>query len=259
VILQYIQAGYIDVPMIIATIVILLFGMGLHEYGHNAMAAWWGDPTPRERGRLTINPFVHIFWPGFFMWLFLGFGPLGFAAVNSHRMRDPRWGTFWMAFAGPLMNLLLAIVSAIILRIAYGPLIDIYVQNPSSTTAEIVLFIVRFLSLSVTINVLVFIFNLLPFFPLDGWRMVFALLPASYMHRNQVPVAIRTNARPISEFLQRPAVKWEVWAPVTQFILIGLVVISLFGRRFGLPFDPLSMLISQPADTITNILIGGVF
>src|SRR5262245_23625300 len=119
--------------------------MGMHEFGHALMADYWGDPTPRRNGKLTPNPLAHInpFGFVFFLVLALGFvgqsnillllllivimmvarnqGPigafaLGYVSVNPYLMRNPRWGNFWTSFAGPLMNLALAIVSAIVLR-----------------------------------------------------------------------------------------------------------------------------------------------
>lgn len=54
--------GSLSVETLIMVIIIMLFSMGLHEYGHALMANWWGDPTPRSMGRLTPNPLVHINW-----------------------------------------------------------------------------------------------------------------------------------------------------------------------------------------------------
>jgi Zn-dependent protease len=105
-------------------------------------------------------------------------------------------------------------------------------------------------------NVLLFVFNLLPFYPLDGWRMVLSLLPGRFLDRNQVPDAIRKNVRPLSAFLQAPAFKWQDWAQVTQMILIALIFIGMAARQLGIGFDPLDILISQPVQLIASALMG---
>ena len=245
--LQMLQSGQINLPMILAVVIVLFFSMGFHEYAHCLMATWWGDPTPREMGRLTPNPLVHIYWPGFLMFLVIGFGILGMAPVNPRRMRDPRWGSFWTSAAGPLTNLLFAIVAAIIFHFA-GP-------SLFQTSSPMVEFIFYLLIYAISINVLLFVFNLLPFFPLDGWRMVLALLPGRFMDKSQISAGIRKNAKPLSDFLQSPAFKWQEWAQASQFVLIAIIVISLLANRLALPFDPLNILISRPVAIITNALM----
>jgi Zn-dependent protease len=253
VLLQYMRSGQINIPEIAAVIIVLFFSMGFHEYAHCLMATWWGDSTPREMGRMTPNPLVHIYWPGFIMFLVLGFGILGQAPVNPRRMRDPRWGSFWTSAAGPLSNLLFAIVAAIIFHFTSEPLIRAtFIEG--SVLAE---FLLALLTVGISANVLLFIFNLLPFFPLDGWRMVLSLLPGRFMDRVQVPTTIRKNARPLSEFLQAPAFKWQDWAQASQFVLMALVVISLLINNTNAPLpDPLHLLIRGPVDAITHVLTG---
>jgi len=253
VLLQFMRSGEINIPMILAIILVLFFSMGFHEYAHCLMATWWGDPTPREMRRLTPNPLVHIYWPGFIMFLVVGFGILGQAPVNPRRMRDPRWGSFWTSAAGPLTNLLFAIVAAIIFRFVSEPLTRAFVLE-GSMIAEFAWYVLFF---SISSNVLLFVFNLLPFFPLDGWRMVLALLPGKFLDRTQVPNAIRKNAHPVSQFLQSPAFKWQEWAQASQFVLMALVIISLLVNNMNLPIpSPLSLLISQPVSAITQLLMG---
>lgn len=247
------RSGEINIPEIVAVIIVLFFSMGFHEYAHCLMATWWGDTTPREMGRMTPNPLVHIYWPGFIMFLILGFGILGQAPVNPRRMRDPRWGSFWTSAAGPLSNLLFAIVAAVIFRFASEPLIRAVITG-ESVLAE---FLWSLLTASIGVNVLLFIFNLLPFFPLDGWRMVLALLPGRFLDRTQVPTTIRKNAHPVSEFLQSPAYKWQEWAQASQFVLMALVVIGILIRNTNAPFpDPLQLLITGPVNSITSLLMG---
>jgi Zn-dependent protease len=252
VLLDALSSREINVPMMVAIIIVLFFSMGIHEYAHCLMATWWGDTTPREMGRLTPNPLVHIYWPGFIMFLFLGFGILGSAPVNPRRMRDPRWGSFWTSAAGPLSNLLIAIVVTLIYRLFSDQIGQMIISSPSMLGE----FLFYLLFYGIITNVLLFVFNLLPFFPLDGWHMVLALLPSRFMDRNQVPQAIRQNVRPLSSFLQAPAFKWQDWAQVSQMILIALVVIGMISRRMNFGIDPLNILISQPVQIISSALMG---
>ncbi|MCL4254539.1 MAG: site-2 protease family protein, partial [Anaerolineae bacterium] len=78
----------------------VLIGMTVHEFAHNYVAHLMGDPYPKRSGRLTLNPAVHIYWPGFIMFLLLGFGILGTAPISAQRMRNPRWGYLAAVAAG---------------------------------------------------------------------------------------------------------------------------------------------------------------
>lgn len=243
--------------MLLAIGIVLFFGMGWHEYAHAVVANWWGDPTPRQNGRLTPNPIVHISWVGWLMFVVLGFGILGSVPINPYKMRDPKWGNFWTSFAGPLSNLAMAGIAGIILRfIPDGTLLGINLLFGRYEVGEFngILpdFLLLFLTAAVFYNALLFVFNLLPFFPFDGWRMVLSLLPARGIDRKQVPQAIRQNVPPLSQFLQYPAEMWQRWAQVSMYILFGLILIS-----FAIPqFDLLGMIISQPTFRITTLILG---
>jgi Zn-dependent protease len=252
--------GDFSLVSLLAIGIVLFFGMGLHEYAHALAANWWGDPTPREQGRLTPNPIVHINWVGWIMFLLIGWGILGSVPINPRRMRDPRWGSFWTSFAGPFSNLLQAAVYAIALRvlsmfmpisagIGFALLGDPEVGAFSNPLFD---FLSLFLTVGVYFNVLLFVFNLLPLFPIDGWRMVLALLPGRGIQWNDIPAFIRENVRPLAAFLYEPAYKWEQWAMITQYIFFGLIVIS-----FALPnVSVFGTLISQPTFAIMRLLLG---
>ncbi|MCS6836274.1 MAG: site-2 protease family protein [Anaerolineae bacterium] len=231
--------GSLSFETLIMVVIIMLFSMGLHEYGHALMANWWGDPTPRSMGRLTPNPLVHINWLGFAMFVLIGFGILGSVPVQPRYMRDPRWGAFWTAFAGPLMNLAVAVAAAILFRVA----VNIEILPPLFT---------QFIFLTIFFNLLLFLFNLLPFFPIDGWRMALALLPGVWLRREQIPAFVRFNMPPLSRFLQNPAYKWQDWAQISQAVLFVLIMMS-----FVLPsFNVLGALISGPLRGLMAFLTG---
>jgi Zn-dependent protease len=198
--------------IIVSVIVAALLGMTVHEFAHNYIGYLMGDPVPAREGRLTLNPLVHINLLGFLMFVFIGFGVLGSAPIAAYRMRNPRWGYLAAVAAGPVSNLLLAVIFAIIFRIL----------NPGPT------FAFTFLYVMVYFNVLLFVFNLIPAFPLDGWHIVLALLP---------PDLART---------------WLSWQQYTQIALLGLILIG-----FVIPsFSPLSILITQPTISILGFLLG---
>jgi Zn-dependent protease len=198
-----------------------LIGMTVHEFAHNYVAHLMGDPYPQRSGRLTLNPAVHIYGPGFLMFLIIGFGILGTAPIAAQRMKNPRWGYLAAVAAGPFSNLLVAIVFGIIFRIFFAQSVmttGFYGNFP----AVIVLYIVNF-------NLLLFIFNLLPVFPIDGWHMTLALLPPEQAHW------------------------WKSKAMITQYIFIGLFVAS-----FVLPanLDILGIIIGQPVNVLGRAIMG---
>lgn len=203
---------------IISVLIALTIGMTIHEFAHSYVAHLMGDPTPQRLGRLTLNPLVHINWFGWLMFVLVGFGILGSAPITPHLMRNPRWGFFASILAGPFSNLLVAIVAGLIFRILTPLMI-------AGTIPDIVQTILYFM---VFYNVLLFMFNLLPFYPIDGWHIVFALLP---------PDMARVWGSP-------------QWRQYSQFALFGLILLSFTGVNL------LGSLISGPTRTITFTLLG---
>lgn len=236
--------GNFSPEVIFSIIVVLFFGMGLHEYAHAWMADWWGDPTPRQLGRLTPNPLVHINWQGWIMIFLIGFGILGSVPVNPRRMRDPRWGQFWTSLAGPVANLIQAVL--------FGVLFRLY-----DATGGDVIFIAQFLYIGVWFNILLFILNLLPLGPLDGYRILYALLPGSWLSSEQVPAFIRQNFAPLSRFLMYPARVWEQWYQPTFYVLMGLILLSFMAGSIGLPqLNLLGHLIGGPMTGLIRLITG---
>lgn len=233
--------------LILVNLIVLGVAMTIHEFAHNYVGHLMGDPVPAQQGRLTLNPFVHINWIGWLMFAIIGFGILGSAPISATRMRDPRWGFLAAVAAGPFSNLALAIVSGILMRILIAT--GIY--------GDLNWFIQAFLIQMVFWNVLLFVFNLLPLFPLDGWHIVLSLLPAQWLQRQQVPEFIRSSLRPVSAFLQEPAYTWFRYQMQSYYLFIGLIFISIAISylRIGLP-NPLAILISQPTNWIISLILG---
>ncbi len=201
---------------LLGVFVAVLLGMTVHEFAHNYVGYLMGDPNPARQGRLTLNPLVHINPAGFLMFVIIGFGPLGSAPIAPYRMRNPRWGYLLAVAAGPFSNLLLAIAVTLIIRLLG--------LTPFGNSL-----LYLFLATVVVYNVLLFIFNLLPLYPIDGWHIVLSLLPADL------------------------AIQWERHAQTTQFIFFGLIMLSFL----NLPIDPIGMLIGQPLGAILRLL--GIF
>ncbi|WP_246140148.1 site-2 protease family protein [Geothermobacter ehrlichii] len=152
-----------------------LFAVTMHEVGHGWVAEKMGDPTARLLGRLTLNPFRHLDPIGTLALFLFGFGWARPVPVNFGNMRNPRQGMIWVALAGPAVNLLLACLSALLLRglfivgselVDAGTLVDRVLQPLALMVAS-----------SLFINVLLGTFNLLPVPPLDGGRVLSGLLP----------------------------------------------------------------------------------
>lgn len=156
---------------------IVLLAFALHEMAHAYAATWFGDPTPARHGRRTLNPIRHLDPLGTVMlvvsMLLFGF-PFGFAVtpVDDERMRRPRLHGALTALAGPMVNVALCALGAFGLAIAAetaGP--DLFTLGSSQTPLVIE---VAFYTMS--FNAFLAVFNLLPIPPLDGGRIVGALL-----------------------------------------------------------------------------------
>jgi Zn-dependent protease len=160
-------------PLIVAVI--------LHEVAHGYVADRMGDPTARMAGRLTLNPLKHLDVFGSFLLplvLKLSGSPVifGYAKpvpVNFANLREPRKGTIWVASAGVLTNMVLAVISAALIQ---G--LEATEASWAQTQLELLaVILLQLLTYSVIINCVLALFNLIPIPPLDGSRIVAMLLP----------------------------------------------------------------------------------
>jgi Zn-dependent protease len=152
----------------------LLFALTLHEFAHGFIADRLGDPTARLAGRLTLNPLSHLDPLGTIAFFFIKFGWAKPVPVNAGYFRNPKQDMLWVALAGPVTNFGLAIISAILTKIAWL----IASLLPYSRVMEAVLLpLSAMLVASVWINLVLAIFNILPIPPLDGGRILAGLLP----------------------------------------------------------------------------------
>ncbi len=208
---------------LIIRLIVLGVGMTLHEFAHNYVAWKMGDPEPARQGRLTLNPFVHINWLGWIMFALIGFGILGSAPISPYRMprENRRWRWFAAVAAGPVSNLLLAIIFGLIIRILG---VESLVSLPN--------FVAQLLYQMVLWNCLLFVFNLIPLFPIDGWQLVYSMLSPNL------------------------AVWWERNRQNSYYVFMGLILLSFASSwGMGLP-NILGIIISQPTQALVRLLVG---
>jgi len=152
----------------------LLFALTFHEFAHGYVAFRFGDPTARDAGRLTLNPLKHLDPLGTIAFFFIKFGWAKPVPVNPGYFKNPKRDMLWVALAGPVTNLGLAVASAMLTRIIW------LLANalPYSAALEAILVPLNsMLIASVWINLVLCIFNFLPIPPLDGSRILVGLLP----------------------------------------------------------------------------------
>ena len=161
-VLEYIQRW---IPRL-AVLPLLLISIILHEVSHGFAAYLMGDPTAKRQGRLTLNPFKHLDLVGTICMFFAPFGWAKPVPINPYYMKKPKRGMVITALAGPLCNLILTTIGVV----AYVVLIPYIYDKDWLVTA-----IIYFIQLNCTLAV----FNLIPFPPLDGSKVLFAVLPDS--------------------------------------------------------------------------------
>ena len=151
--------GNLEIEIIVLLIPALIFSLSFHEFAHAWMAFRLGDDTAAKLGRLTLNPMAHLDPVGSIALLLMGFGWAKPVPVDVRFLRNPKEDMVKVAAAGPISNLLLAVIAALCLRILFGT---------NLLTGPIKSFIVIFMQINITLA----IFNLLPVSPLDGSQIL---------------------------------------------------------------------------------------
>ena len=159
---------------LILTIPGILIAITFHEFAHAFVADKLGDETPRNQGRLTINPLKHIDPIGAILLLTAGFGwgkPVQINPHNFNRKVTIKMGNALVSIAGPIMNFLLALIFSVI----YGLLLAFATSFLFTTTGQILQRVIKY---TISINVGLGVFNLIPLPPLDGSKILSAFLPS---------------------------------------------------------------------------------
>ena len=220
------QAFFVLVGAVVSA---LLLGFTFHEFSHALAATRLGDPTPRYRGRLSLNPLVHLDPAGTVLLFLAGFGWGKPVPVNPSLMRgDPKTNMAITAAAGPLSNLVVAGVAGMAIKMDLVPWRSPFnVPNLASWSAEDYLGL--YLSSIVIFGVILAVFNLIPLFPLDGFSVAVGILP-------------RELSRSLEEL--------RSWGPGLLFLLIALPFVT--GGRFGLLFQ----ILGPAVNGLTRVLTG---
>ena len=188
-------SGFLDrLPSMLLSLPVIFLAQSFHERCHAYAAYRLGDPTARNFGRLTLNPMKHINPLGFLCMVLFRFGWANPVPINARNFKNPRRDMALSALAGPVSNVVLGIVSAILLRLSligvehyFAKDIEaIYTSIITQSQAAVskpflmVAIVVMMIYLSVLINFSYAVFNFIPVHPLDGSRIFYVLLPPKW-------------------------------------------------------------------------------
>ena len=213
----------LDPPTLISRIIVLVITFTIHELAHAWTATQLGDETPRQYGRLTLNPLAHLDPMGSLLLLVAGFGWAKPVPINPYALqrRTPA-GVMWVSLAGPFSNLVMAILGAIPFRMG---LVSVY--DGLTSTRAILPTLSQIMVQFVLINLLLCLFNLIPLAPLDGEKIVNFFLPPNLA---------------------------KVFDQIRPYGPIILIVVVMVGPLFGV--DIIGMIIMPPLRALFNLLVG---
>lgn len=161
-----------DLELIPYVVIVLAIAFTVHEFAHAYVAYKFGDPTAKKQGRLTLSPLAHLDPIGTLLIFIAGFGWAKPVPVNRFYFKNPRLAGVLVSVAGPLSNLVIAFIG---LAVWYILLSAGALSSLSPGTADS---LEQFFNILVLLNITLFIFNLFPFPPLDGYRIIEDLAPA---------------------------------------------------------------------------------
>ena len=202
-----------EILVFIVSLIILIMSVVIHELSHGYVAELLGDPTPRLQGRLTINPLKHldlfgsIIVPIITSMAGFTFGWAKPIQWNPYNVKNKRWGELMIAIAGPLSNILIALIFGAIIRIFGISLPESFIQISFYVIA---------------INIVLAVFNLIPIPPLDGSKVLFSLLPQKF-----VAIRISLERYSIFFFLILVFFLWRFVEPVIPWIFKAITGVSL--------------------------------
>ena len=157
---------------LMASVFVVFCTLPIHEFAHAFVATKLGDDTPARKGRLTLNPLAHIDLMGAIMILIVGFGYAKPVPVNARRFKNPKAGMALTALAGPVSNLIMALLFKLLSNLALFICIDNYALVWQVAS--------MFFSYAAIINVSLAVFNLFPIPPLDGSKILALVIPPKY-------------------------------------------------------------------------------
>ena len=211
-------------------IVAFLVALVLHELSHAVIARACGDPTAQQAGRITLNPLVHLDPFGSvilpLLSMMLGGGMIAYAKpvpYNPANLKQRTRDEVLVALAGPLSNLLQALVGALLLGLVLGSVSIDFVQS-----APWMAYVFKFLTIYIMINISLMFFNLLPIPPLDGSAIIFPLLSKSAQQRYY---QIQAQALPILLVLL------YILPQLTHVDILGMYIGQVGGALFDMLYN----------------------
>jgi len=191
------------------TIIILIMSVVIHEVSHGYAAYLMGDSTAKNAGRLTLNPLAHLDFMGSLVVPVLAYLSVGFmfgwakpVPYNPYNLRNQKHGDALVALAGPVSNLLVALIFGLLIRF------DVFANITNLTGA---------VQMIVIINLVLAIFNLIPIPPLDGSKVLFSFLSYRY-------IELRQNLERYSLFLMLFFIffLWKLLFPLLAFFFVTI-------------------------------------
>ena len=155
---------------------IIILVLSVHEYAHGLIAKKLGDPTAENFGRLTLNPLKHIDIIGFLMFIVIGVGYAKPVPINSRYFKKPRRDMALVGAAGPISNVIMALIFTFLIKLLYL-LLPLLPDTAPAWTPTALGYLYQMLYLGVFYNIAFALFNLIPVPPLDGSRILYAFLP----------------------------------------------------------------------------------
>lgn len=161
----------LDLKFLLIFVPVILFSLTIHEYSHAYIANKLGDDTAKRLGRLTLNPLKHLDPIGTILLLLVHFGWAKPVPIDPRNFRDPKKDMLYVAIAGPISNIITAIISGILLKFI------IFDLATTGAFGAYTVPLIQFLVWMIFIGVVLAVFNMLPIPPLDGSRVLYGLLP----------------------------------------------------------------------------------
>lgn len=214
--------SFLEPAALIARTLIVFIALPIHEFAHAWTADKFGDTTPRDNGRLTLDPLAHLDVMGALLIYVAGFGWAKPVPVNPYALRRrSRAGLMWVSLAGPMSNLALASLAAIPFRTSLATSEAFYqnigfLPSPASTLYQFI-----------AVNLALMLFNLIPLAPLDGEKIADFFFPPAW-----------------ADFLDR----------IRPYGPVILLTVFMIGPYLGL--DLISIILGPPMRTLLNLLVG---
>jgi Zn-dependent protease len=224
-----------DPIFFLSVIIILIISISLHELAHGVAALSQGDDTPKRTGHMTLNPVVHMGVPSLIFLCVAGI-TWGAMPVNPAKFRSPKWGNIIVSAAGPLLNLTLGILCILFIKIS------LYSDWDEAIGLE-------FFKLAAIVNLSLFLFNLLPIPPLDGFHVFseiftplkplkdspYGLLILMLVFMNpQFGRGLSMGSGLLFATLQNSA----IWLSVAGGLIVVAIVFSLIASKISTQSDP---------------------